>query len=129
MKLFELKPGDWVKLNDEGVEREGTIVRISPEEHEALIDNGIQELWFSLDHIQGLPVDEGQLIRLGFEKLDSDQGVKYGKGPFRLWAPAADDFSTVEAWYREDRRHFDRPIMVHELQNIFLQTTKMPLEA
>ncbi len=128
MKLSSLKPGDWIKLNDEGVEREGTVVRVSPEENEVLIDNGVQEFWFNLDHVMGIPLNEKELFRLGFEKMESEHGIKYGKGPFRILVPAADDFSIVEAWYREDRRNFDRPIMVHELQNIYLDMTKMPLE-
>ena len=33
LKLGEFKPGDIVKVNDEGVEREGTVVRVSHEEH------------------------------------------------------------------------------------------------
>lgn len=128
MKLTELKPGDWVRIDDEGVDREGTVVRVSNEEHEVCIDNGVQEFWYSLDHVYGIALNEEQLFRLGFEKMDDDNGVKYGKGPFRLRVASANDFSTVDAWYREDHRHFDRPIMVHELQNIYLQMTKVLLE-
>ncbi len=129
MKLTELKPGDWIKIDDEGIEREGTVVRVSLEEHEVCIDNGIQEFWYSLDDVYGVPLDEEQLMRLGFEKMQADSGAKYGKGVFRILVPATNDFSRSEIWYREDQRHFDRPLMVHELQNIHLQMTKMPLEA
>lgn len=128
MKLAELKPGDWVRIDDEGVNREGTVVRVSYEENEVNINNGIQEFWYSLDHVYGVPLDEGQLMRLGFERKETGAGVKYGKGAFRLQVPAADNFSRVEIWYREDRRQFDHPLMVHELQNLFLQMTKMHLE-
>ncbi len=125
MQLTDLKTGDWVKLNDEGVEREGTVLRISLEEHEVCVDNGIQEFWYHPDQVSGLPVDENQLLRLGFTKMEAENGVKYGKDAFRLWAPT--DFSAAETWYREDHRRFDRPLMVHELQNIHEQMTKMPL--
>ena len=128
MKLTELKPGDWVRIDDEGVEREGTVVRVSNEEHEVCIDNGVQEFWYSLDHVYGIPLTEEQLIRLGFEKLNEEDGVKYGKGPFRVRVPSASDFSRVDAWYREDHRFFDHQIMVHDLQNIYLQMTKVILE-
>lgn len=127
MKLNELKPGDWVIVTDDGVSREGAVVRVSNEEREVCVDNGIQEFWYPLDQVQGIPVDEAQLMRLGFEKMDHEAGAKYGKGPFRVLVPAADNFSRSEVWYREDRRLFDRPIMVSELQNIHLQMTKVPL--
>jgi hypothetical protein len=31
-------------------------------------------------------------------------------------------------WYREDRRHFNVPLSVHELQNLHLDMTKVHLE-
>ncbi|WP_018630796.1 hypothetical protein [Niabella aurantiaca] len=129
MKLNELKPGDWVIVTEDGVSREGTVVRVSNEEREVCVDNGIQEFWYPLDQVQSIPLDEAQLMRLGFEKMDHEPagGVKYGKGPFRVLVPAPDNFSRSEVWYREDRRHFDRPISVSELQNIHLQMTKIPL--
>lgn len=129
MKLTDLKPGDWVKIDDEGVEREGTVIKVSPEEHEVCIDNGIQEFWYSLDHVKGVPVNEAQLLRLGFTRLESATGAEYGKGPFRILVSSPDDFSTIKIWYREDIREFDHPVMVHELQNYHLAMTKMPLEA
>lgn len=128
MKLTDLKAGDWVRIDDEGVNREGTVVRVSTEDHEVCIDNGIQEFWYSLDHVYGVPLNEEQLMRLGFEKKEAEEGVKYGKGAFRIWVPASNDFSRSEVWYREDRRHFDRPLMVHELQNAHLQMTKVPMD-
>ncbi|MBL7744783.1 MAG: hypothetical protein JNN00_15025 [Chitinophagaceae bacterium] len=128
LKIGELKPGDIVKVNDDGVEREGTVVRVSHEEHQALIDNGIQEFWYSQGDITSVPLDEGHLIKLGFERQDLDGAVKYLKGAFRLVTPRKGDFSNIEMWYREDRRHFSFPLGVHELQNLHLSMTKVPLE-
>jgi len=48
LKLGELKSGDIVLLNDEGIDREGTVVRISHENRQALVDNGVQEFWYDL---------------------------------------------------------------------------------
>jgi hypothetical protein len=129
MKLSELKPGDWIMLNDNGVEREGTVLRVSNEDNKVCVNNGVQEFWYELDDIKPVPLSEKQLLNLGFEKLDVDGGVKYGKGAFRVHVPSADDFSRIEAWYREDKRYFDHPITVHHLQNIHLDMTKVPLEA
>ena len=128
LKIGELKQGDIVKVNDEGIERIGTVVRVSHEEHQALVDNGVQEFWYSQDEIKAVPLDESQLTKLGFEKEDHDGSVKYLKGAFRLVTPKKGDFSNIEMWYREDRRHFSAPLGVHQLQNLHLDMTKVPLE-
>ncbi|MFI5186620.1 MAG: hypothetical protein ACHQF0_07850 [Chitinophagales bacterium] len=129
LKLGELKAGDIIKVNDEGIEREGMVIHISHEEHQALVDNGIQEFWYSPEEMYPILVDERQLLNLGFEKQDlNGDGVKYMKGAFRIVTPKAGDFSNIEMWYREDRRHFNTPIGVHQLQNLHMQMTKVPLE-
>jgi len=129
LKLGELKAGDIIKVHDDGIEREGMVVQISHEEHQALVDNGVQEFWYSPEEMSPIPVDEKQLLNLGFEKHDMNgEGVKYMKGAFRIVTLKAGDFSNLEMWYREDRRHFNAPIGVHQLQNLHLQMTKVPLE-
>lgn len=129
LKLGELKPGDIIRVNDEGVEREGVVVEISHEEHQALVDNGVQEFWYSPEEMDAILLDEKQLLNLGFEKQHlNGEGVKYLKGAFRIVTPREGDFSNIEMWYREDRRHFNTPIGVHHLQNLHLQMTKVPLE-
>ena len=128
LKLGELKSGDIVLLNDEGIDREGTVVRISHENRQALVDNGVQEFWYDLADIRPIPLDEDQLVKLGFEKEVVNGEVKYKKGSFRLLAHKPGDFSHLEMWWREDRRHFDFPISVHDLQNLHLDMTKVPLE-
>ena len=128
LKIGELKQGDVIKVNDEGVEREGVVVRISHEENQALVDNGVQEFWYSPEEMQAVPLDENQLTKLGFEKQDHEGSVKYLKGAFRLVTPRRGDFSNIEMWYREDRRHFSFPIGVHELQSLHMSMSKIPLE-
>ena len=128
LKVGELKAGDIVRVNDDGVEREGVVVKVNHVEHLALVDNGIQEFWYGQDEIQSVPLDESHLDKLDFEKQDVEGGVKYLKGAFRLVTPRKGDFSNIEMWYREDRRHFSFPLGVHQLQNLHLDMTKVPLE-
>jgi hypothetical protein len=92
------------------------------------VDNGVQEFWYGPDDIAPIPLDEAQLIRLGFEKEEADGAVKYKKDSFRLVTPIKGDFSNLEMWWREDRRHFSFPLGVHELQNLHLDMTKVHLE-
>jgi hypothetical protein len=129
IKIGDLRQGDIVKVNDEGTEREGTVVQIDHEEHQVLVDNTVQEFWYGPEDLASIPLNEEQLLKLGFEKLPMDgEGVKYAKGAFRLVTPQQGDFGHIEMWYREDRRHFDFAIGVHTLQNLHLQMTKVPLE-
>ena len=129
LKLNELKAGDIVMVKDDDLEREGIVAEISHEQHEALVDNGVQEFWYHPEEMYPVPLNEDQLLKLGFEKHEMDgNGVKYMKGAFRLVTPTPGDFSNIEMWYREDRRHFNTPIGVHQLQNLHLAMTKVPLE-
>jgi len=127
LKIGNLKAGDIVSVNDEGVIREGTVVSISHEENQALVDNGVQEFWYSPEEMTSLPLDESQLLALGFTKEEIDGAVKYKKDSFRLVTPKKGDFSNIEMWWREDRRHFSFPLGVHELQNLHMDMTKIPL--
>ena len=128
LKIGNLKSGDIINVNDDGVMREGTVVRINREENQALVDNGVQEFWYSPEDMDAVPLDENQLIRLGFSREETDGAVKYKKDSFRLVTPKKGDFSNVEMWWREDRRHFSFPLGVHELQNLHLDMTKVHLE-
>jgi hypothetical protein len=130
VKITELKEGDIVKIIDAGMERVGTVVEISREENMANIDNGIQEFWYAPEDIVPVPLTDEQLVHtLGFEKEETADGTKYKKGPFRVVVHDPGNYTNLDVWYREDRRHFHHPIYVHELQNHHLQMTKVPLGA
>ncbi|HEY6062814.1 MAG TPA: hypothetical protein VIV35_04345 [Chitinophagaceae bacterium] len=128
LKIGHLKAGDIINVDDEGIIREGTIVRVSHEENQALVDNGVQEFWYSPEEMHAVPLDENQLVKLGFVKEEADGAVKYKKDSFRLVTPKKGDFSDIEMWWREDRRHFSTPLSVHELQNLHMDMTKIPLD-
>ena len=128
IKLGHLQTGDIVMVNDEGLMREGMVVETNRIEHLALVDNGVQEFWYPQQDLYPIALNDSQLGKLGFEAEEMNGAVKYKKGAFRMVLPHKGDFSKIEMWYREDRRHFEVPIAVHELQNLHLQMTKVPLE-
>ena len=128
LKIGHLKSGDIISVNDEGVIREGTVVQINREENQALVDNGVQEFWYSPEDMSPVPLDENQLLAFGFSREEIEGAVKYKKDSFRLVTPKKGDFSNVEMWWREDRRHFSFPLGVHELQNLHLDMTKIHLD-
>ena len=130
VKITDLREGDLVHILDAGTERLGTVVRITREDNMACIDNGIQEFWYPAEEIVPVPLTEDRLINmLGFEKEESPEGVKFKKGPFRMVVHDPGNYTNLDVWYREDRRHFNHPIYVHELQNHHLEMTKVPLDA
>jgi hypothetical protein len=128
LKIGNLKEGDIIIVDDEGIRREGTVVRVSQEENQALVNNGVQEFWYKPEDMEAIPLDENQLINLGFTRETADGGIKYKKDSFRLVTPREGDFSHIEMWWREDRRHFNVPLGVHELQNLHYSMTKTHLE-
>lgn len=129
VKITDLKEGDVVHVLDEGVERVGTVVEASREENMACINNGIQDFWYPPEQIVPIPLTEAHLMNvLGFEREESAGGVKYKKGPFRVLVHDPGNYTNLEVWYREDRRHFSHPLYLHELQNHHMQMTKVPLE-
>ena len=128
LKIGHLKSGDLIMVNDEGIMREGTVVKISHEENKAFVNNGVQEFWYTPEEMTAVPLDETQLMKFGFTKEENDGAVKYKKDSFRLVTPKKDDFNNIEMWWREDRRHFGFPLGVHELQNLYYDMTKIHLE-
>ncbi|MGK2862804.1 MAG: hypothetical protein ACSLE0_12790 [Chitinophagaceae bacterium] len=128
IKSGDLKQGNLVYINHDNEQKEGTVVKVSSEEKQALVNNGVQEFWYDLDEINSIPLDDNQLLKLGFTKEEADGMIKYKRDSFRLITPRAGDFSSVEMWWREDRRHFDFPIGVHDLQNLYLDMNKVTLE-
>jgi hypothetical protein len=93
------------------------------------IDNGVQEFWYSPEDLTPIPLTEDRLVNtLGFEQEEHEDGVKYKRGPFRVLVFDPGTLSDMEIWYREDHRRFRHPLFVHELQNHYLQMTKVPLE-
>lgn len=128
IKIGQLQAGDIVIVNEEGQMREGVVVNKDIAENLIQVDNGTQEFWYQPEDLYPVALDDAQLEKLGFEKEQIDGAVKYKKGAFRLVTDHPSSFSKIEMWYREDRRNFNIPIAVHELQNLHLQMTKVPLE-
>ena len=129
VKITDLKEGDLVQVIFEGAERPGRVVDISREENMACVNNGIQDFWYSPQDIVPIPLTGERLVSLlGFEREETSEGIKYKKGPFRVLIQDPGNNTNIDVWYREDHRHFDQPLYLHELQNHHLAMTKVHLE-
>ncbi|MFY7901067.1 MAG: hypothetical protein ACOVNY_12845 [Chitinophagaceae bacterium] len=128
IKFNELKIGDFVNAEYEGQLWSGEIVNLNGDEKQVCVLTSVQEFWFTTDHLHPIPLNEESLLDLSFTKQVKDDGsVKYMKGAFRIVTPVPGDFSKLEMWYREDKRHHPNVHFVHQLQNHYLDMTKTHL--
>ncbi|MFI5123699.1 MAG: hypothetical protein ACHQDF_00155 [Chitinophagales bacterium] len=128
IKFHEVKSGDLVQVDYEGQRFEGEVLELDHEDKLVRVLNGEQEFWYSPADLYPIPLDDDQLQKLQFTReQNGDKSIKYLRGPFRILLPEKDHFSDFEIWYREDRRHINHPIGVHELQNYYHQMTKVGL--
>lgn len=128
IKFQDLKNGDFVMADFEGNLREGEVIQLMPAEKEVFVRTDVQDFCFKPEQLHPIPLDEEQLLRLNFQRMEMENGaVKYLKGPFRILLTTPGNFSKMEIWYREDRRHIHQAISVHELQNHYFSMTKVHL--
>jgi hypothetical protein len=128
INLHELRAGDIVLAEYGGKTWEGEVVSVDMEQKKADVRTEVQDFWYGPEHLNAIPLDEGQLLQFGFERQEMPDGkIKYLKGPFRILLSEKGNFSNFEIWYREDRRHIAQPLSVHMLQNHYHSMTKVDL--
>lgn len=128
IKFNEIKIGDFVKAEYEGVLRDGEVTLLNGDEKQVCVQTDVQEFWFEPEKLHPIALNEEELLKLNFTKhQDQDGAVKYSKGAFRLVTPKSNDFSHFEMWYREDFRHNPDVHFIHQLQNHYLDMTKVHL--
>lgn len=128
VKFHEIKVGDILKADYEGKMSEGVVTDLNGEDKEVCVDTDVQGFWYSPEQLYPIPLDEEQLLKFHFERHENgNSAVKYMRGPFRILLPEKGNFSSFEMWYREDRRHMNHPVSVHELQNHYYAMTKVEL--
>jgi hypothetical protein len=128
IQFHELRMGDLVQVEFAGHRTDGEVIGLNGDEKEVQVQTADQDFWYSPRDLYAIPLDEGQLMQLGFDRQELPDGqIKYLKGPFRILLSQKGNFSDFEIWYREDRRHIQQPLSVHGLQNHYHQMTKVDL--
>jgi hypothetical protein len=126
IKFQEIKLGDFLLADNEGDTCRGEVTNLNTDEKQVCLDTGVQEFWFETRQLTAIPLDDKELMSLKFTKEENKDGsVKYLKGAFRLFFPDRDNFSKMEIWYRDERRHIMHSLSVHQLQNHFHEMTKV----
>ena len=130
IKFQDIKIGDYLMADNDGDTLQGEVTNLNGDEKQVCVDTGTQAFWFEVNQLKGILLDDEQLTKLKFTKIENEDGtVKYLKGAFRILLPAKNNFSTMEIWYRDEKRHILQPITVHQLQNHYFQMTKVHLNS
>lgn len=128
IKFSEIKVGDYVMAEYDGQLRHGEVNRLNGDEKQVCVETDVQEFWYETEHLFPIAITDEQMMKLNFTKeAMTDGSVKYKKGSFRLVILKKDDFSTVEMWWREDRRQHPNVHYIHQLQNHYYDMTKVHL--
>ncbi len=128
IKFSELRKGSYVLAESDGQAWQGEVTDFNNDEKEICVNNGIQEFWFKEENLYPIPVDDERLSKMNFRKvLNEDGSIKYMKDAFRILIPKADDFMRYEIWYKDEKRQILEPIFLHQLQNHYLEITKVHL--
>jgi hypothetical protein len=128
IQFSDIKIGDFLKAEYNGQLWEGEVVLLNGDEKQVCVQTDVQKFWFEIDKLQPISLNEVELLKLNFTKqLNDDGSIKYMKGSFRLVTPKQGDFAHFEMWYREDRRLNPDVHFVHQLQNHYLDMTKVHL--
>lgn len=129
IKISDLKEGDLVMVDFEGTLMEGEVLEVNNGQKLAkVLTNGQNEFWYAGEVLKPIPLSDAALKKINFTREDqADGSVKYLKGAFRIHLDKPDDFSNISFWYREDKRHVNQSIALHELQNYYFKMTKVHL--
>ena len=128
INFSELQVGNYVTAEYESSMWEGEVMGLNNDEKQISVQTEVQDFWYDPQHVYPIVLNDEQLKKLNFEKEVMDDGsIKHKKGSFRIAIPSEGDFSNIEMWYREDRRHHPNVHYIHQLQNQYLQMTKVRL--
>ncbi len=128
IKFSEIKMGDYLMGEYEGKEWEGEVTNLNGDEKQVCLATEVQDFWFETQHLYPISISDAAMLNLGFTKEDMPDGsVKYKKDSFRMLIKKPNDFSYMDIWYRDDKRLNPPMQYIHQLQNHFLQMTKVHL--
>src|ERR1700730_17050714 len=63
IKFHELRIGNIVLADYEGLRSEGEVTDLNHEDKEVCVETSVQEFWFTPDQLFGIPLDEEQLLK------------------------------------------------------------------
>jgi hypothetical protein len=133
IRLQDVKTGDTVLVAYEGDLLEGKVLEVNQEDKQVcVLTHEQQEFWYDLESLYPIPLDETQLLRLKFQKDETQSsngsGVVYVRGPFsvRLYKEGGQDITRLD--YRDEHREIKGLLTVNQLQNHYHGMTNFHLD-
>ena len=142
--MHDLKEGDIVSTNFEGTLTRGSVIQLDREDHKVcVVTNDDQECWYAPQDLFPIDLGKEEMESLGFKALDSGQAagteqaaradgepgaITYVRGPFSVEVHDPSSFKHLTLLYRSEApRVFHHGLKLHELQNHYLDITKVHL--
>jgi hypothetical protein len=133
IRLQDVKTGDTVLVSYEGNLIEGKVLEVNHEDKQVcVLTHEQQEFWYDLDSLYPIPLDETQLLRLKFQKDETQSSngstAVYVRGPFsvRLYKQDGQDITRLD--YRDEHREIKGQLTVNQLQNHYHGMTNFHLD-
>jgi hypothetical protein len=133
IRLQDVKTGDTVLVAYEGDLLEGKVLEVNHEDKQVcVLTHEQQEFWYDLDSLSPIPLDETQLLRLKFQKDESQSSngntAVYVRGPFsvKLYQQDGQDITRLD--YRDEHREIKGQLTVNQLQNHYHGMTNFHLD-
>lgn len=129
IKFSELRQGNWVMVQNEGIWMRGVVERINADDGGQIeITTGVQTAWYDIEEVDSIPLSDDILVEMGFEKELMESGnTKYKHDAFRVLVSPKAQFSDFLMWYREEKSHITYPMTAHQFQNRYAAMTKVPI--
>lgn len=126
LRLNELKAGDIVLVDFEGMMKVGDVLEVSRGDRKALVAHDESEYWYDLNDVYAVPLEDGILTELGFSRVSAD-GILYERGPFSFQILGQGDARESLLHYRDETRRVQDLKYLHELQNHYKGMTNHEL--
>jgi hypothetical protein len=139
IQMHDLKSGDIVNVDLEGALVSGSVLEIDREGGQiCVVTNDDQESWYAPAELFPIRVNKDELENLQFSTdiapdpnttapITGDT-VTYVRGPFSIEVHDPSNFEHLTLFYRNEApRVFHHGLALHELQNHYLDMTKVHL--
>ena len=108
ISINEIKIGDYVIVEYEGTRRNGEVNNVNRDDKQVCVETDVQEFWYEPEDLYPIPINDEEMLAEINDKI----------GNCYVWQGLPQ---------REDRRDHPNVHYIHQLQNHYLQMTKVHL--